>query len=129
MKIALLTENRADWGAIKPVLHEAKSKHDIYLDVLWSANVKKSRLIKSFLRPDFTDESGQKIKIDWYIVQGDRAEVLRRTILAWKKGYGLAFGIAHLSGGDKQDGHLIDEPVRYAISKFAHLHFYAESVI
>ncbi len=57
------------------------------------------------------------IQPDLVIVRGDRFEVLAATIAA---AY-LNIPIAHIEGGDETG--TLDESVRYAITKFAHLHF------
>lgn len=54
---------------------------------------------------------------DIVVVRGDRYEVLAATIAA---AY-LNIPIAHIEGGDKSG--TIDESVRHAITKLAHLHF------
>jgi len=58
-------------------------------------------------------------QVDWAILNGDRYPLLPIVVRCYQQ----KIGIVHMSGGDKQDGFLVDEPVRHAISKFAHLHF------
>jgi UDP-N-acetylglucosamine 2-epimerase len=67
-----------------------------------------------------SEESTQEfVGLDWLVVLGDRERVLYEVVKACKAGV----GVAHLSGGDNQSGALLDEPVRHAITKFAHVHF------
>lgn len=100
MKISIFSENRADLGGLEPVAREAKVRHH---DVC---------VINSLV--DFQGA-------DWFVVLGDRVNVLRAVIDVAERH--RQTGIAHLSGGDRQSGALIDEPCRHSISKFAHVHF------
>jgi UDP-N-acetylglucosamine 2-epimerase (non-hydrolysing)/GDP/UDP-N,N'-diacetylbacillosamine 2-epimerase (hydrolysing) len=54
---------------------------------------------------------------DVLVVIGDRGEVLAATIAA----HNLRIPIAHIQGGDVSGS--LDEPVRHAVTKLAHLHF------
>lgn len=54
---------------------------------------------------------------DILLVIGDRGEVLATTIAA----HNLRIAIAHVQGGDVSGS--LDEPVRHAITKLAHIHF------
>jgi GDP/UDP-N,N'-diacetylbacillosamine 2-epimerase (hydrolysing) len=55
---------------------------------------------------------------DLVLIEGDRGEALAASIAA---AY-MNIAIAHISGGDVT-GTMIDESIRHAITKFAHLHF------
>jgi len=57
------------------------------------------------------------IKPDVLLILGDRAEMLASAAAASYMG----IPIAHLHGGEVSGG--VDEPVRHAISKLAHIHF------
>ena len=57
------------------------------------------------------------IKPDIVVVRGDRFEVLSATIAATY----LNITVAHIEGGDLSG--TLDESVRHAITKFAHIHF------
>ncbi|MEV4882995.1 UDP-N-acetylglucosamine 2-epimerase (hydrolyzing) [Chitinophaga ginsengisegetis] len=58
-------------------------------------------------------------KPDLVVVVGDREEAISVTMTA---AY-LSIPVAHLAGGDVANDGNIDNAVRYAASKFAHLHF------
>jgi UDP-hydrolysing UDP-N-acetyl-D-glucosamine 2-epimerase len=57
------------------------------------------------------------IKPDIVVVRGDRFEVLAATVAATY----LGISLAHIEGGDLSG--TLDESVRHAITKFAHIHF------
>lgn len=59
----------------------------------------------------------EKIKPDILLVIGDRGEVFASCIAA----HNLRIAIAHVQGGDISGS--LDEPVRHAITKLAHIHF------
>lgn len=61
----------------------------------------------------------QAIEPDVLLLLGDRGEMLAGAIAAIH----LGIPIAHLHGGERSG--TVDEPVRHAISKLAHLHFVA----
>jgi GDP/UDP-N,N'-diacetylbacillosamine 2-epimerase (hydrolysing) len=61
----------------------------------------------------------QAIEPDILLLLGDRGEMLAGAIAAIH----LGIPIAHLHGGERSG--TVDEPVRHAISKLAHLHFVA----
>jgi len=58
---------------------------------------------------------------DLLLVLGDRGEMLAGTLAAAH----LGIPVAHVHGGERSG--TVDEPVRHAISKLAHLHFVATS--
>jgi len=60
-----------------------------------------------------------KLKPDLLIVAGDRFEPLAAVIAAST----LSIPIAHIQGGDSSEIGQIDEQIRHAITKFAHIHF------
>lgn len=109
MRIGVLTESRADWGGLEPVVREARSR---------------GHLVEIVAPYEWTPENWIYSNHvtnppDWVVLLGDRRRVLNMAIEFYEAG----IGIAHLSGGDRQTGRLIDEPCRHAISKFAHVHF------
>jgi UDP-hydrolysing UDP-N-acetyl-D-glucosamine 2-epimerase len=66
-----------------------------------------------------TAEALEKIKPDILVVLGDRSEMLAGAVAATYMG----IPIAHIHGGDVSGN--VDEPVRHAITKLAHIHFAA----
>jgi len=59
----------------------------------------------------------EQIEPDIIVVLGDRAEPLTAAIA----GAYMNIPVAHIHGGDRSGG--IDESIRHAITKFAHIHF------
>lgn len=59
----------------------------------------------------------ERIEPDIIVVLGDRAEPLTAAIA----GAYMNIPVAHIHGGDRSGG--IDESIRHAITKFAHIHF------
>jgi len=132
MRVAFLTESRADWGGIKPVMLEFIANHaeiELWIvgehlergtaeDVLYEIreNFRDSiSKVKFATKPEEISES----KAKWLFVLGDRKNVFPFVISAWEKG----IKIAHISGGDFQRGRLVDEKIRNCISEFADIHF------
>jgi UDP-N-acetylglucosamine 2-epimerase (non-hydrolysing)/GDP/UDP-N,N'-diacetylbacillosamine 2-epimerase (hydrolysing) len=62
-------------------------------------------------------DSLEKIRPDILLVLGDRSEMLAGAIAATYMG----IPVAHIHGGDISGN--VDEPVRHAITKIAHIHF------
>lgn len=63
-------------------------------------------------------EAFLRLKPDLLVVLGDRYELLAACTAA----VGLRLPIAHIHGGESTEG-VLDEQVRHAVSKMAHLHF------
>jgi len=61
----------------------------------------------------------EQVKPDVVTVLGDRGEALAAVIAAAH----MNIAVAHIHGGDVTTGADIDEPIRHAITRFAHLHF------
>ena len=104
MRIAVLTESRADLGGVTPVFEEAKKRgHEVFL----------AESVRQIGRLPH-----------WFIFLGDQLGVLREVVDLYEEyPRHREIGLVHLSGGDKQEGGLIDEQVRHALSKMAHVHF------
>lgn len=60
-----------------------------------------------------------KIGPDFVLVLGDRGEALAATIAAAH----MNIPVVHIHGGDATTGACIDESIRHAITRFAHIHF------
>jgi UDP-hydrolysing UDP-N-acetyl-D-glucosamine 2-epimerase len=69
---------------------------------------------------EFTD-AFIKDKLDIVLVTGDRVEMLAAATAAAS----LKIPMAHIHGGDVTENAQIDEQIRHALTKFAHLHFTA----
>jgi len=150
-KICVLTGTRAEYGLLKPVMEEIQKHPKLELMIIATG----MHLLKEFgstykeLEKDgFTitkkidiaarqddslsmatsvgravvkfAEAFTHIKPDILLINGDRAEVLAAAISAAF----MNIQIAHMHGGDRSKGTL-DESVRHAITKLAHIHFAA----
>ena len=63
-------------------------------------------------------EAFEASRPDFVLLEGDRGESLAAAIAATH----LNIAVAHISGGDVT-GTMLDESIRHAITKFAHIHF------
>jgi UDP-N-acetylglucosamine 2-epimerase (non-hydrolysing)/GDP/UDP-N,N'-diacetylbacillosamine 2-epimerase (hydrolysing) len=68
---------------------------------------------------DETVSALTELQPDWLLVYGDRFETFAAAIA----GTQLGIPTAHLEGGDLTEGGALDDSVRHAISKLAHVHF------
>ena len=120
MKIAILTESRADWGGLAPVYREfVRRQKDVdvdYYDVreinLWDAERKGYTLNTEYALNEDTD---------FLVFLGDRPGVLRFVLDVAETRRHIS--LVHLSGGDFQEGRHVDEAVRDSLSRFADVHF------
>ena len=147
-KIAVVTGTRAEYGIFKPVLKEIKTNPRLKLSLIvvgmhlapeFGYTVKEiendgfkidSKISVLHLKDtgaamarsigeciakmaDSLDET----KPDILLVLGDRSEMLAGAVAATY----LGIPIAHIHGGDISGN--VDEPVRHAITKLAHVHF------
>ena len=149
-KIAVITGTRAEYGIFKSVLREIEAnlelnlslivigmhlsaefgytvkeieedgfKIDAKIDVLHSEDTG-AAMSKSIGRCMVrTANALEKIKPDVLLILGDRSEMLVGAVSATYMG----IPIAHIHGGDVSGN--VDEPVRHAITKLAHIHFAA----
>ena len=149
-KIAVITGTRAEYGILKSVLREIEAspklnlslivigmhlstefgytvkeiekdgfKIDARINVLHSEDTKGAmakNIGKSLTR---TANELEKTKPNFLLVLGDRSEMLVGAISATYMG----IPVAHIHGGDISGN--VDEPVRHAITKLAHVHFAA----
>jgi len=144
-KIVYCTGTRADYGLARPVLFELKKKKfkvellvtGMHLMPEFGHTIDEVRNdgfkiheIKAVFEDDRKESSSLfvgkcesqmaeklvKIKPDLVLVLGDRAEMLAATIAA---SY-LGIAVAHMRGGEITS--TIDDPVRHAITRLAHIH-------
>ena len=157
MKIAIFTATRAEYGLLRWTIKSLQELFEIYvivggthlspMDGYTIEEIEKDK-IKNILKlpflnvsktaPGLTNSIGNGviqisqvfsyIKPDFLLILGDRYELFIPAIGS------MMFGtpIIHLSGGERTEG-LIDEQVRHAITKMAHIHmpsteFYAENI-
>ena len=149
-KIAVITGSRADYGLMRSTIKSIDSHPtlELYLivtgmhlshqfgytindirndgftiasevDVLLSGDSKASMATSTGLGIIKLSQSFEMIKPDIVLIEGDRWEMLSAAIAAAF----LNIPIAHVSGGDITEGGCIDESIRHAITRFAHIHF------
>lgn len=148
-KIMVMTDSRAEYGALKNTLFYMRNseKLELYLIVTGSHllsqygytvdeikydgfTIWKQILVKDHLNEEtrIPEEMGNLIfqlsaafiekRPDILVLIGDRYEMLGAAVTA----VGMRIPIAHISGGESTEG-AIDEQIRHAITKMAHIHF------
>jgi len=149
-KIAVITGTRAEYGIFKSVLKaiEANPKLNLSLIVIgMHLSAEFGYTVKEIVQDGFkidakinvlhqedtpaamtksigksmmkTADALAKINPDFLLVLGDRSEMLVGAVSATY----IGIPIAHIHGGDISGN--VDEPVRHAITKLAHIHFAA----
>lgn len=147
LKITAITGSRADWGLISPVLELLKEDDFFSLKLIVTGQHIPSETYKNIEDEGFSDyykldmglgendsaeattkalakeikelaEILAKDRPDIFLINADRYEMLGATQAAMMAG----IPIAHMFGGEITEG-AIDDSIRHAISKFAHIHF------
>ena len=146
-RIAVLTGKRGGYGAMKPMLRRIRDEATLDLLLIVTdqhlnpefgatiAEVERDFQVAAAVDMEQQDGSGRArakaiatctakladvladLAPDIIVLYGDRGEVLAASIAA----VNLAIPVAHLQGGDASGN--IDELLRHAITKLAHLHF------
>ncbi len=147
-KIAVLTGTRAEYGILRPLLRAIENHPNLDLALIvtgmhlseefgytieeikrdgFKIDAKIEMLHKEDTRSAMAKSIGEcikkitevldRIKPDFLVLLGDRAEMLAGAVAASYTGV----PIAHLHGGEVSGS--IDDSVRHAITKLAHLHF------
>ena len=147
-KICIFVGSRANYSSLKSIMREIKLHPDLKLQTVLGASAILDRfgnlenlIKKDGFRPDYkfhnliegespsnmAKSTGlglmdasvifDKLKPDFLVVIGDRFEMMSVTIAA---AY-MNIRIAHTMGGEVTG--TIDESIRHAITKFAHIHF------
>lgn len=146
-KIFVLTGKRGGFGAMKPMLRALRDDDDFQLQLVVTdqhvsdkfgrtvSEVEKEFPVAAAVDIEQTDSTRAarsramgtclhrmtdvlvNLAPDVCVLYGDRSEVLATATAATI----LGIPIAHLQGGDVSGS--IDEPMRHAITKLAHLHF------
>jgi len=147
-KIAVVTGTRAEYGILVPVLRAIRANPQLDLALIVTGmhlSEEFGSTIKEIERDGFKidakvemlhakDTGGamaksigkcvgemadvlERMKPDILLLLGDRPEMLAGAVAASYMG----IPIAHLHGGEVSGG--VDEPVRHAITKLAHIHF------
>ena len=151
-KICVFVGSRANYGSIKSVMRAIKNHPDLQLQVVLAASALLERFgrVETLIRddgfePDYifhnivegenpttmAKSTGlgmiematvlENVDPDFVVVVGDRFEVMAVTIAA---AY-MNIRIVHTMGGEVTG--TIDESIRHAITKFAHVHFPANT--
>ena len=149
-KIAAITGTRAEYGILKSVLREIETNPELNLSLIaigMHLSTEFGYTLKEIEEDDFeidakidvlhSEDTGvamsksigrcmtrtasalEKIKPDVLLILGDRSEMLVGAVSATY----MAIPIAHIHGGDISGN--VDDPVRHAITKLAHIHFAA----
>jgi len=147
-KIAVVTGTRAEYGIFRPVLRAIKGNRQLSLSLIATGmhlSDEFGRTVKEIERDGFkvgaevemlhTKDTGaamaksigncaskmasvfERVKPDVLLLLGDRAEMLAAAVAASYMG----IPIAHLHGGEVSGS--VDDSVRHAITKLAHVHF------
>jgi GDP/UDP-N,N'-diacetylbacillosamine 2-epimerase (hydrolysing) len=147
-KIAVITGTRAEYGIFKSVLEEIEAEKGFQLSLIvvgmhlspefgytiseierdgFKVEAKIAVLHHEDTKASMAKSIGEsvskmaealeKIRPDVLMILGDRSEMLAGAVAATYMGV----PIAHIHGGEVSGN--VDEPVRHAITKLAHLHF------
>lgn len=150
-KICIITGTRAEYGLMYWLMREIKEDPDLELQIIvtgmhlspefgltykiiekdgFKINEKVEMLLSSDTPVGIAKSIGlgtigfadalDRLKPDIMVVLGDRYEIFAACCAAMP----ARIPIAHLDGGEATEG-LIDEAIRHAITKMAHLHFAA----
>lgn len=151
-KIAVVTGTRAEYGLLYPVMKAIESSTDLRLSVIATGmhlshefghtideirndGFKIDAEVDMILSGDSQLSMARSVGIgivgiaqalktidpDFVLVCGDRGEAFAAAV----SGAYLLIPIVHLFGGDAAKGSNIDDSIRFAITKFAHIHFTA----
>jgi len=150
MRVAVITSTRAEYGLLKPLLHQIESDTDLELQLIVTGihllkefgetykEVERDFNITSKIEMNLAHNSAEANSIamaqlqidmtttlralssDILVVLGDRYEILSVVISAMM----LGIPVAHIHGGEVTQG-AMDDSIRHAITKLSHLHFTA----
>lgn len=151
-KVVALTGTRAEYGVLYPVLKAIEARPELKLSLVvtgmhlsqefgytvgeiekdaFPIEAKVDMLLSSDTPGAMAKSVGlgiiglaqtwEQLKPDIILVLGDRVEPLAAAIA----GAYMNIPVAHIHGGDAAIGGNIDDSNRYAITKFAHIHFSA----
>lgn len=144
--VLVITGSRAEYGLLRPVMHEIEKSKKLSLKVLVTGthSLKKygntqAQVVADFTVAEIVPISGHDSmtmalakeiagigeycaahRPDLILVNGDRDESFAGAIV----GGHLGIPVGHIHGGDKT-GWVVDEYIRHATTKFSHLHFAA----
>ena len=152
--IAVVTGTRSEYGILKPLLKKMNSNKRVKLELIVTGmhllkdfgstyqEIKRDGFVIKYRIPIYDQKNNDsqhyharatsrgissfskildEINPTFLLVLGDRLEVFSAVVAASL----LSIPIVHIHGGDKTDSGHIDESIRHAISKFAHIHLTA----
>ena len=144
-RIAVFTGNRAEYGLLSPILQAVSTDPELELSLIvggahLDATFGKTRdeiVADGFdIAAEVTAGTGKDtaraigegvlgvavvlydLKPDILVVYGDRFEAFAALIAASQSN----IPVAHIEGGDKTEGGALDDSVRHAMTKLAHIH-------
>lgn len=145
-RIAVFTGNRAEYGLLSPVLQSISGDPELTLQLIvggahLDATYGRTRdeivadgfeiaaEVSAGLGQDTARAIGEGVlavaqvlddlRPDILVVYGDRFEAFAALIAASQSN----IPVAHIEGGDKTEGGALDDSVRHAMTKLAHVHF------
>ncbi|MDO8635890.1 MAG: UDP-N-acetylglucosamine 2-epimerase [Dehalococcoidia bacterium] len=149
-KVAVVTGTRSEYGILQPVLRAIEAEPELGLSLVVTGmhlSHEFGYTVKEIEKDGFDisarvdmlpggdtleamaesvgrgitgmAQTWARLKPDIILVLGDRAEPLAAAIA----GAYMNIAVAHIHGGDACTGGNIDDANRYAITKFAHIHF------
>ena len=145
-RIAVFTGNRAEYGLLSPVLQAISNDPALSLqlivggahldatygrtrDEIVADGFEISAEVSAGLGKDTARAIGagvlamtdvlENLTPDILVVYGDRFEAFAALIAASQSN----IPVAHIEGGDKTEGGALDDSVRHAMTKLAHIHF------
>lgn len=150
--IAVVTGSRAEYGLLSSTMHQLRARDGVELNVVATGmhlSPQHGRTIEEIQADGFDidrrvpilfegdsehsmaksvgigvsgmSDAFQSLGPDIVLVLGDRIEALAAGLAAAH----MNIPVAHIHGGDKMQGSVIDDSIRHALTKFAHLHFAA----
>lgn len=153
--ILVLTGTRAEYGLLKSSMEEIRDQADLSLSVVATGmhlSPKHGMTVGDIRQGGFTvdqevlmqldgdsgaamakslgigvmglTEAFEALTPDVVLLLGDRDEALAGAMAAAH----MNIPVAHIHGGDSMHGAVIDDSIRHAITKFAHIHFPASEL-
>lgn len=149
-QVAVLTGTRAEYGLLRPIMDEIQASSKLELSVIvtgmhlsprhgntieeikndgFDVDHRVQMLLDSDSLSALAQSTGiamsglaQKLEAidpDCLLVLGDRSEAFAGAVSAAM----MNIPVGHISGGSVRGGGMIDESIRHAITRFAHIHF------
>lgn len=148
--VAVVTGTRAEYGLLKPAMTAIRGREDLSLSVVATGmhlspahgntvedieddGFAVDRRVHMLVEGDSGTTMAKSLGVgiagladaladlapDLVLVLGDRDEAFAAGVAAAH----ATVPVAHVHGGDSMDGAIVDDSIRHALTKFAHLHF------